>query len=85
MHTNYDSRNINYDVALLILERAAELGPTVQTVCLPSPRQTFDGMLCVSSGWGKNSFGGKYQQVGCVCMGRERERDGENERERERD
>ncbi|ROT73786.1 serine proteinase 1 [Penaeus vannamei] len=63
MHTNYDSRNINYDVALLILERAAELGPTVQTVCLPSPRQTFDGMLCVSSGWGKNSFGGKYQQI----------------------
>ncbi|XP_063609112.1 phenoloxidase-activating factor 2-like isoform X1 [Penaeus indicus] len=63
LHPDYDALNINYDVALLILERAAEIGPTVQTVCLPPPRQTFDGMICVSSGWGKNAFEGKYQQI----------------------
>lgn len=64
-HPDYVTRDIINDVALLILERQAQLGHSVQTICLPRPFQTFDGSRCHSSGWGKNVFGekGKYQQV----------------------
>lgn len=65
IHPNYIPKHLHYDVALLFLDHEAELGPTVDTICLPELGQTFDGDRCISSGWGKDLFGkeGKYQQI----------------------
>ncbi|XP_069177246.1 phenoloxidase-activating factor 2 isoform X2 [Procambarus clarkii] len=65
LHPDFNPKSLKYDVALLQLKQPAQLGPTVDTICLPSPFQKFDGSQCVSSGWGKDIFGqeGKYQQI----------------------
>ncbi|KAG7160166.1 phenoloxidase-activating factor 2-like [Homarus americanus] len=64
-HPNYSAINVEYDVSLLILQFPAMLGPTIDTICLPTPGQNFDGLRCRSSGWGKDSFGaeGKFNQI----------------------
>ncbi|XP_047471953.1 phenoloxidase-activating factor 2-like [Penaeus chinensis] len=65
IHPQFNSSTLAYNVALLFLERDAALGPTVDTVCLPEHDQFFDGALCYSGGWGKDSFGrsGRYQEI----------------------
>ncbi|KAK8752604.1 hypothetical protein OTU49_006490 [Cherax quadricarinatus] len=65
VHPQFNRRKLTHDVALLQLQQAAPLGPTIDTICLPNPSQKFDGSLCLSSGWGKDLFGmqGKYQQI----------------------
>ncbi|XP_037798373.1 phenoloxidase-activating factor 2-like isoform X1 [Penaeus monodon] len=65
VHPQFNSSTLAYNVALLFLEREATLGPTVDTVCLPDHDQFFDGAMCFSGGWGKDSFGrsGRYQEI----------------------
>lgn len=64
-HPQFSYKHLKYDVALLFLATEAVLGSTVDTICLPEHEHDFDGSTCVSSGWGKSSFGegGKYQEV----------------------
>lgn len=53
------------DIALLVIDRPFQLTSVVNTVCIPpqSVRNDDDGMMCASSGWGKNAAGrrGQYQ------------------------
>lgn len=53
------------DIALLVIDQPFELTPVVNTICLPpqSVRNDDNGMMCASSGWGKNAAGrkGQYQ------------------------
>lgn len=65
MHPNHVPAILAYDVALLILDQPAQLGHTVDTICLPPPFYDFKDHSCVVSGWGKDMFNeaGKFQQV----------------------
>lgn len=71
VHPQFNSSTLAYNVALLFLEREATLGPTVDTVCLPDHDQFFDGAMCFSGGWGKDSFGrsGRYQEARLIELG----------------
>lgn len=73
LHPDYDSENQYYDVALLLLEKPAVLGATVNTICLPSSSSDYFRDECVVSGWGKNSFenGAAFQRVS-LCVGIEK-------------
>lgn len=64
-HPQFSYKHLKYDVALLFLATEAVLGSTVDTICLPEHEHDFNGSTCVSSGWGKSSFGegGKYQEI----------------------
>ncbi|KAG0715765.1 Phenoloxidase-activating factor 2 [Chionoecetes opilio] len=62
---NYVGSILSYDVALLILDSPAQLGHTIDTICLPPPHLDFHHHRCVVSGWGKDMFSevGKFQQI----------------------
>ncbi|CAL4073635.1 unnamed protein product [Meganyctiphanes norvegica] len=64
-HTGFDRTTLVNDVALLVLQSDAVLGKTVMPICLPEPRQTFDGADCIVTGWGKDVFGktGQFQKI----------------------
>lgn len=53
------------DIALLVIDRPFQLTSAVNTICIPpqSVRNDDDGMMCATSGWGKNAAGrrGQYQ------------------------
>uniref|UniRef100_A0A1S4H7K7 Uncharacterized protein n=1 Tax=Anopheles gambiae TaxID=7165 RepID=A0A1S4H7K7_ANOGA len=53
------------DVALLFLDKPADLMETVNTICLPPANHNFDMSRCFASGWGKDVFGkqGTYQVI----------------------
>ncbi|XP_067638203.1 phenoloxidase-activating factor 2 isoform X2 [Eurosta solidaginis] len=65
IHPNFNSANLQNDVAIVRLASAVSLATksTVGTVCLPTT--TFVGQTCYVAGWGKNDFGptGAYQAV----------------------
>ena len=65
VHPDFELKSVQNNVALLVLDHDATMGPTVATICLPQPFQKFDGSRCFVSGWGKDSFGkeGRYQEV----------------------
>ncbi|KAK7073778.1 hypothetical protein SK128_024245 [Halocaridina rubra] len=64
IHSNYVANRLEYDVALLFLERPAEIGLTVGLICLPTPFEDFDGDKCISTGWGKANFEtDKYSEI----------------------
>lgn len=49
-----------------------KLTANVDTLCLPPKSLTpkdFDGQVCLSSGWGKNSFGELVVRRLCICTG----------------
>ncbi|KFB49751.1 hypothetical protein ZHAS_00017764 [Anopheles sinensis] len=64
-HAEFNSKNLHNDVALLFLDKPAELMDTVNTICLPPADFNFDQSRCFASGWGKDVFGklGKYQVI----------------------
>lgn len=65
IHPNFNSANLQNDVAIIRLATAVSLSTksTVGTVCLPTT--TFVGQICYVAGWGKNDFGptGAYQAI----------------------
>lgn len=65
IHPNFNSANLQNDVAIIRLASAVSLSTksTVGTVCLPTT--TFVGQTCYVAGWGKNDFGptGAYQAI----------------------
>lgn len=64
-HKQFNKGSLYNDVALLFLDKAAELIDTINTVCLPPQNHNFDLSRCFASGWGKDVFGkdGKYQVI----------------------
>lgn len=65
LHPDYHKVKQHYDVALLVLDRPAVLGATVNTICLPSKLEDYVSDDCVVSGWGKNNLDEKsrFQRV----------------------
>lgn len=65
VHPNYYKGNLMNDVALLFLEDSIEIAENVNTICLPSIEEVFDGQRCYASGWGKDNWGkeGKFQVI----------------------
>ncbi|CAL4058610.1 unnamed protein product [Meganyctiphanes norvegica] len=65
LHKDFNRPTLINDVALLILQRDADLSNTVMPICLPQPHHNFVGSECIVTGWGKDVFGtsGKYQQI----------------------
>ncbi|GJQ81592.1 CLIPA10 [Trypoxylus dichotomus] len=66
IHPQFYRSGFRNDIALLILEDTFELDQHIGTICLP-PQGTLtaDGTKCLTSGWGKDSFGikGQYQLI----------------------
>lgn len=65
LHENFVDKKYHNDLALLILERPADLNVHINPICLPSANEKFDGQRCMVSGWGKEDFNpdGKYAEV----------------------
>uniref|UniRef100_A0A182QQT6 Peptidase S1 domain-containing protein n=1 Tax=Anopheles farauti TaxID=69004 RepID=A0A182QQT6_9DIPT len=42
----------NYDIALLVLKRSVVYAGHIRPICLPSPKDLFDGQRCIATGWG---------------------------------
>ncbi|CAL4065918.1 unnamed protein product [Meganyctiphanes norvegica] len=63
IHPKYNSRNLHNDIALLELKEPVPLQYHVNSICLPSHSQTYWGQRCISTGWGKNAFNGRYQTI----------------------
>uniref|UniRef100_A0A1Y9H275 Phenoloxidase-activating factor 2 n=1 Tax=Anopheles dirus TaxID=7168 RepID=A0A1Y9H275_9DIPT len=64
-HADFNKGSLFNDVALLFLDKPAELMDTVNTICLPPADANFDLSRCFASGWGKDVFGkqGTYQVI----------------------
>ncbi|XP_049545241.1 PE-PGRS family protein PE_PGRS16-like isoform X4 [Anopheles darlingi] len=64
-HAEFYKGGLFNDVALVFLDKPAELMETVNTICLPPPDFNFDASRCFASGWGKDVFGkqGTYQVI----------------------
>ncbi|XP_050079555.1 LOW QUALITY PROTEIN: uncharacterized protein LOC126567373 [Anopheles maculipalpis] len=64
-HAEFYKGGLFNDVALLFLDKPAELMETVNTICLPPANHNFDLSRCFASGWGKDVFGkqGTYQVI----------------------
>jgi plasma kallikrein len=62
-HEKFIRKNLQNDIALLILNEEFELTPFINTICLPPKGTIFNHKRCLSSGWGKSKFGrhGLYQ------------------------
>ncbi|XP_061515716.1 collagen alpha-1(I) chain isoform X1 [Anopheles gambiae] len=64
-HAEFYKGGLFNDVALLFLDKPADLMETVNTICLPPANHNFDMSRCFASGWGKDVFGkqGTYQVI----------------------
>lgn len=65
VHEYYNTRNFDYDIALVQLKKAwpRSLEQYIQPICLPAPSQTFtEGHRCWVTGWGYRSEQGKKLQ-----------------------
>ncbi|XP_064482491.1 transmembrane protease serine 9-like [Ornithodoros turicata] len=54
-HPLWDSENINYDYAILTLQRPLDFDGkhrNLMPICLPKRNESFDGKTCTASGWG---------------------------------
>jgi trypsin len=63
-HPQYNSGNVDYDVAILELSTPIVLGPYTQVVRIaPASSPTFDGQQATILGWGTTSESGQISQV----------------------
>ncbi|XP_053490437.1 transmembrane protease serine 9 [Ictalurus furcatus] len=59
-HPAFNSSNMDFDVALVLLSIPAPSSYTIQTLCLPSPTHSFfKGTECYITGWGSMTEDGK--------------------------
>jgi len=53
-HPNYDTHNINFDFALVRLEKKVSFSSHIRPICLPkNDRYTYEGKAAIASGWGR--------------------------------
>lgn len=62
-HEDWHPRKYHNDLALLVLDKPATLGPNINTVCLPEVDESFNGKRCEAVGWGKDAKKGTYAEV----------------------
>jgi secreted trypsin-like serine protease len=58
IHTGYNNKTSDNDIALLQLESSVEFGATIAPVCLPLDKHYLGGMQGSVVGWGFTSEGG---------------------------
>jgi secreted trypsin-like serine protease len=64
IHPKYDERTTDNDLALIKLDKPANLNKRVNTICLPEVDDEFQtGTLCTISGWGALQEGGITSKV----------------------
>ncbi|XP_062563096.1 phenoloxidase-activating factor 2-like isoform X1 [Armigeres subalbatus] len=65
LHEYYHNQKYHNDLALLIMEKPANLNVHINPICLPNANDNFDEQRCMVSGWGKENFNpnGKYSEV----------------------
>jgi len=65
IHPEFEARNLRNDFAVLFTSEEFILSSHIDTACLPEPGDSFDGITCFATGWGKDKFGaaGEYQLV----------------------
>ncbi|XP_013791566.1 serine proteinase stubble-like isoform X2 [Limulus polyphemus] len=63
VHPKYIEENLWNDIAILRLRSEVSFHPHVQTVCLPSQADIFEGQMCWVTGWGKDEFKGRFRNV----------------------
>ena len=64
IHPDFNSTNMDHDVALLELSLPASMSYTIQSICLPSPVHHFlETAECYISGWGSMMEGGERPEV----------------------
>ncbi|XP_013790365.1 serine proteinase stubble-like [Limulus polyphemus] len=66
IHPKYDHerKNLKDDIAILKLDKEVSFGPHINSVCLPYSEETFEGLHCVVTGWGKDAYtNGSYSNV----------------------
>ncbi|XP_031632942.1 phenoloxidase-activating factor 2-like isoform X2 [Contarinia nasturtii] len=56
IHPHFRRSGVLNDIALLFLTQPFELGPHINSICLPNPDLVFDQRSCFATGWGKDSF-----------------------------
>ena len=65
IHPEFDRRNLKNNWAVLYTSQNFDLQAHIDTICLPHPKEVFEGESCFATGWGKDQFGaaGEYQVV----------------------
>ncbi|XP_047737802.1 phenoloxidase-activating factor 2-like isoform X2 [Hyalella azteca] len=64
LHPLFNDKNLQHDVALVVLATPVTLQAHVRSICLARSLNDVQTNACVINGWGKNSFeGGSYQTV----------------------
>ena len=65
IHPEFDRRNLRNNWAVLYTSENFDLQAHIDTICLPHPKEVFEGESCFATGWGKDQFGaaGEYQVV----------------------
>lgn len=65
INQDYDTRKHSDNIALIFLKRQFDLDQHIYPICLPPEDYNFEGLHCVSTGWGKDEFGdaGLYQHI----------------------
>jgi len=65
IHPEFNGRNLQNDFALLFTTDDFVLDSHIDTACLPAADESFEGVTCFATGWGKDQFGaaGQYQVV----------------------
>ena len=56
IHPSFNSKNLWNDIAILRVDREIYFKPNIDSICLPSPNEVFEGQHCVTTGWGKNAY-----------------------------
>jgi len=63
IHPQFNPRNVHNDIAVMELVEPLGFQYHINSICLPSPGQTFWGQRCIATGWGKDAFDGQYQHI----------------------
>ncbi|XP_048003786.1 phenoloxidase-activating factor 2-like [Leguminivora glycinivorella] len=66
IHSDFQSKNLKNDMALLRLSQPVELAEHIGLLCLPEQGESFESSReCVANGWGKHVFGqkGRYAVI----------------------
>ncbi|KAK0074743.1 hypothetical protein PV325_007862 [Microctonus aethiopoides] len=59
IHKDFNSYNLNNDIAIIELDRAVSLNGHIKTACLPENRAIdYTGSLAIAIGWGRTTEGG---------------------------
>lgn len=63
LHNDFNSRNFNNDIALLILERPVTYNDYIRPICLPPPNEQFTGSRATVVGWGTIEYQGPVSPI----------------------